>query len=180
MNIRFRAKNFSLTDGAREAITNKLELISNMFNQDTVFDVYLLKRDKDYKCEIKVQKGKDFVRSEEIGKTLEFSVENAITTLKKRVRKVKSMKITKKRGNSAISIRTINENIEEENFEEELIDMKIERRKFVNLDEISEDEAVLALEALNHSFYIFKNRDLNKKVCVVYRRNVGYGLIETE
>lgn len=180
MTIRFRAKNLNLTDGSKEAITNKLELISNMFNQDTIFDVYLLKRDKDYKCKIKVQKGKDFVRSEETGRTLEFSVDNAITTLKKRVRKVKSMKITKKRGNSAISIKTINENLEEEVFEEELLDMKIERRKYVNLDEISEEEAILALEALNHSFYIFKNRDLNKKVCVVYRRNVGYGLIETE
>ena len=88
------------------------------------------------------------------------------------------MKITKKRGNSAINIKNVNitEEIEEE---ENLIDFKIERRKFIELDEISEEEAILALESLNHSFYIFKNRDLNNKVCVVYRRNVGYGVIET-
>ena len=178
MNIKFRAKNFTLTDGAKEAIDKKLSKIMGMFNEDTVFDVYILKREKDYKCEIKVQKVKDFVRSEETGRTIEFSVDNAINNLKKRVRKVKSMKITKKRGNSAINIKNVNitEEIEEE---ENLIDFKIERRKFIELDEISEEEAILALESLNHSFYIFKNRDLNNKVCVVYRRNVGYGVIET-
>ena len=63
---------------------------------------------------------------------------------------------------------------------EELIDMKIERRKFIDMGEMSEDEAILALESLNHSFYLFRNKDLDNKVCVVYRRDVGYGLLETD
>ena len=178
MNIRFRAKNFSLTDGAKEAIDKKLTAILGMFHDDTMFDVYIVKREKDYKCEIKVQRGKDFIRSEEIGKTIEFSVDNAISTLKKRVRKVKSFKITKKRGNSALSLKDYNSDISLED-DENLIDLKVERRKFLNLEAITEEEAVLALESLNHSFYLFKNRDLDNKICVVYRRNVGYGLLET-
>ena len=84
MNIRFRAKNFSLTDGAKAAIDTKLTAIWGMFHEDTVFDVYIVKREKDYKCEIKVQRGKDFIRSEELGRTIEYSVDNAINTLKKR------------------------------------------------------------------------------------------------
>jgi putative sigma-54 modulation protein len=184
MNIKFRTKNFNLTDGARAAIDKKLTAILGMFHEDTVFNVYIVKRDKDYKCEIKVQRGKDFVRSEETGKTIEFSVENAINTLKKRVRKVKSMKITKKRGNATLSLKAIeNSNIDvdlDAPEGEELIDMKIERRKFIDMGEMSEDEAILALESLNHSFYLFRNKDLDNKVCVVYRRDVGYGLLETD
>lgn len=184
MNIKFRTKNFNLTDGAKTAIDKKLSAIWGMFHEDTVFNVYIVKRDKDYKCEIKVQRGKDFVRSEETGKTIEFAVENAISTLKKRVRKVKSMKITKKRGNAALSLKAIeNSNIDvdlDAPEDEELIDMKIERRKFISMDEMTEDEAILALESLNHSFYLFRNKDLDNKVCVVYRRNIGYGLLETE
>ena len=76
MNIKFRAKNFSFTDGAKVAIDNKLAKLSEMFNDDTIFDVYMVRREKDYKCEIKVQKGKDFIRAEETGQTIEFAVEN--------------------------------------------------------------------------------------------------------
>lgn len=184
MNIKFRAKNFNFTDGAKIAIDNKLNAIFGMFHEDTIFNVYIVKRDKDYKCEIKVQRGKDFIRSEETGKTIEFAVDNAINTLKKRVRKVKSMKITKKRGNATLSVRAIeNSNIDvdlDSPEGEELIDMKIERRKFIDMGEMSEDEAILALESLNHSFYLFRNKDLDNKVCVVYRRDVGYGLLETD
>lgn len=181
MNIKFRAKNFNFTDGAKAAIDAKLTAIWGMFHEDTMFDIYVIKRDKDYKCEIKVQRGKDFIRSEETGKTIEFAVDNAINTLKKRVRKVKSMKITKKRGNETLkAINSANIDVDIDDTEDELIDMKIERRKFIALDEVTEDEAVLALESLNHDFYLFRNKDLDNKVCVVYRRNVGYGLLETD
>ena len=181
MNIKFRAKNFNFTDGAKAAIDAKLTAIWGMFHEDTMFDIYVIKRDKDYKCEIKVQRGKDFIRSEEIGKTIEFAVDNAINTLKKRVRKVKSMKITKKRGNETLkAINSANIDVDIDDTEDELIDMKIERRKFIDMGEMSEDEAILALESLNHSFYLFRNKDLDNKVCVVYRRDVGYGLLETD
>lgn len=180
MEVSYRVKNFSLTTGAKEAISKKVNKISELFNEDTVFNVYILKRDKDYKCEIKVQNGKDFVRSEETGKTIEYSVDNALNTLKKRTRKIKSMRITKKRGNSTLSLKHT-PLIEDVNSMDDvdLTDYKIERRKYFNVDEVTEEEAMLALESLNHSFYIFKNKDLEGKVCIVYRRNVGYGLIET-
>ena len=176
MNIKFRAKNFNFTDGAKIAIDNKFNAISGMFHEDTIFNVYIVKRDKDYKCEIKVQRGKDFIRSEETGKTIEFAVDNAINTLKKRVRKVKSMKITKKRGNETLR----NTVVDEADDTSEVVDWKIERRKFIDLEVMSEEDAIISLEALNHSFFLFKNRDLDNKVCVVYRREVGYGLLETD
>ena len=129
MNIKFRAKNFNFTDGAKVAIDQKLTSIWGMFHEDTMFDIYIIKRDKDYKCEIKVQRGKDFIRSEETGKTIEFAVDNAINTLKKRVRKVKSMKITKKRGNETLkSINTSNINVDIDDTEDELVDMGHQRR----------------------------------------------------
>ncbi len=182
MNIKFRTKNFSLTDGAKAAIDKKLTSIWGMFHEDTIFNVYIVKREKDYKCEIKVQRGKDFIRSEETGKTIEFSVENAINTLKKRVRKVKSMKISKKRDDAVISKALQNNNIsvDVEDETDEIVNMKIERRKFISMEEMTEDEAILALEALNHSFFVFINKDLDNKVCVVYRRTTGYGLLETD
>lgn len=179
----FRTKNFDLTENAKMIINSKLEKISNIFNDDTIFNLYVLKRDKDYKCEIKVQNGRDFVRSEETGKTLERAIDNTILTLKKRTRKIKSMRITKKRGNDAIKMKESKNDLDEtiESMDDvELKDYKIERRKYFEVDSKTEEEAILGIESLNHSFYIFKNKDLNDKICIVYRRNVGYGLIETD
>lgn len=179
MTIKMRAKNFDLFDGAKKGVETEINKISDMFNPDTVFDVLFTKREKDFKCKITVQNGRDFVRSEEIGKTVEFALNNAVSTLKKRVRKVKSMRITKKRGNSAIS-----ETFEDRDYsismsDEELIDFDIEKRKSIKLDCVTEDEAILNLEALNHSFYVFKNKERKGKICIVYKRNVGYGILET-
>lgn len=179
----FRTKNFDLTENAKMIINSKLEKISNIFNDDTIFNLYVLKRDKDYKCEIKVQNGRDFVRSEETGRTLERAIDNTILTLKKRTRKIKSMRITKKRGNDAIKMKESKNDLDEtiESMDDvELKDYKIERRKYFEVDSKTEEEAILGIESLNHSFYIFKNKDLNDKICIVYRRNVGYGLIETD
>ena len=168
MEITFRVKNFDLSENAKNFISEKISGVKGLFHEDTVVHVYLLKREKDYKCEIKVQRGKDFVRSEEIGKTIQYAVNNAINTLTKRVRKVKSMKITKKRGNDALL------------FKNESKYFDIERRKELSLDSCSEEEAVLLLESLNHSFYIFKNSDLDDLICVLYKRESGYGLIEVK
>ena len=45
---------------------------------------------------------------------------------------------------------------------------------------MTSDEAVLQMNLLGHSFYVFRNIETNA-VCVVYHRNNGgYGLIETE
>ncbi len=45
---------------------------------------------------------------------------------------------------------------------------------------MTSDEAILQMNLLGHSFYVFRNIETNN-VCVVYHRNNGgYGLIETE
>ena len=42
------------------------------------------------------------------------------------------------------------------------------------------DEAILQMNLLDHSFYVFRRIDDNA-ICVVYHRNNGgYGLIETQ
>ena len=86
------------------------------------------------------------------------------------------MKITKKRGNETLR----NTVVDEADDTSEVVDWKIERRKFIDLEVMSEEDAIISLEGLNHSFFLFKNRDLDNKVCVVYRREVGYGLLETD
>ena len=67
------------------------------------------------------------------------------------------------------------QNFVDENVTEPEIPVKT---KMIFADEMSLDEAILQMEMLSHSFYIYKDIDADK-IAVVYKRNDGhYGLIE--
>ena len=67
-----------------------------------------------------------------------------------------------------------------DSIEDEKEEVKIVKRKSVEVKPMSEEEAVLQMELLEHQFYIFKDADTNK-VAVVYKRKEGnYGIIESE
>lgn len=54
------------------------------------------------------------------------------------------------------------------------------RTKRFAVKPMTTEEAILQMNLLDHTFYVFRNMDTSA-VCVVYRRNNGgYGLIETQ
>lgn len=54
----------------------------------------------------------------------------------------------------------------------------IGKQKMIVMESITPEQAVKELDALGHEWYVFKNRDENDVVCVVYKRFEGdYGLI---
>ena len=54
------------------------------------------------------------------------------------------------------------------------------RTKIVQADKMSLDEAILQMELLGHSFYVYTDEETNKKA-IVYQRDLGgYGLLEVQ
>lgn len=56
---------------------------------------------------------------------------------------------------------------------------EVARTKMLILEEMSQDDAIEMMEALGHTFFIYKDIDCKNDVCcVIYKRNDGrYGLI---
>ena len=79
----------------------------------------------------------------------------------------------------------VKDNIKEFNFdfdikEEEDSKEKIVKRKNIETKPMDEEEAILEMELLGHSFFVYKDMDTNN-TCVLYKRKDGdYGLIETK
>ena len=67
-----------------------------------------------------------------------------------------------------------------EQMQENIRKARIVKRKDIEMKPMDEEEAILEMELLGHSFFVYK--DVNtKKVCVLYKRKNGnYGIIETE
>ena len=64
--------------------------------------------------------------------------------------------------------------------EEEPDNYPIVRVKTYEMKPLTVQDAILHMNMVGHSFYMFKNRE-NGKICTVYKRNDGdYGLIEAE
>ena len=62
----------------------------------------------------------------------------------------------------------------------EVVEEKIVKRKDIEMKPMDEEEAILEMELLGHSFFVYKDMDTNK-TCVLYKRKDGdYGLIETK
>ena len=114
----------------------------------------------------------DTLRSEESHSDLYAAIDLTVDKLERQIRKNKT------KINSKIK-RNIIQNFEmdlEDNFEE---DSKVLKRKKVDMKPMDEEEAILQMEMLGHSFFVFKNADTDS-ICVLYLRKDGnYGIIET-
>ena len=118
------------------------------------------------------------LRAEETRDDLYAAIDVVVDKLERQIRKNKT-KIQSKKMKEKLSkdfmidaIEKIEDDKEEEN--------KIVKRKTVEVKPMSEEEAILQMELLEHQFYIFKDSETNK-VAVVYKRKEGnYGIIESE
>ena len=57
---------------------------------------------------------------------------------------------------------------------------KIVKKKKIEVKPMSEEEAIIQMNMLGHSFFVYKDVDTNE-ICVLYKRQDGnYGVIETK
>ena len=102
------------------------------------------------------------------------AIDEAVSFIDRRIRKNKTRLAKNLRPDALVSTVPAEFDVVEDN------DFDIIRTKRFSVKPMTTDEAVLQMNLLGHSFYVFRNIETNA-VCVVYHRNNGgYGLIETE
>ena len=130
------------------------------------------------KVEVTIPLKSIILRAEETKDDLYAAIDIVSDKLERQIRKNKT-KLQSKKMKEKFSKELIYDAIErlEEDKEET---SKIVKRKSVEVKPMSEEEAILQMELLEHQFYIFKDSETNK-VAVVYKRKEGnYGIIESE
>lgn len=193
MNISITARNFSLFEGTKVGIEDELKRVAKMLPSDVSFNVVLMKIERNgkitFKCDITVRDASYFVKGEaETGK-LEWSIDAAVDGVKRRLRRVKTALIDKSRAVKTKEFDKMFQNValEELQLKEDLDAIEtegfnsvddIKRRKRFELNVMTEEEAILQLELLGHSFFAFKNE--SGENVILYKRSKGYGLITLE
>lgn len=181
--INITARGFELKQGVKDGIDKELKRIEKMLPDSASFDVTLSKKKDGYKCDITVVNVGSFIRGEAKADRIEPVIDMTVDDLKRKIRKLKTYLVDKKRKGAIDEIVTafepFDDEISMENFEQyDASSAEIKRKKSISLQMMTDDEAIVQMEMLGHSFFVYLGIDGKTKI--IYKRIKGYGLLICE
>lgn len=171
MKISIFGKNIEVSDYLENIVHKKIRKLDKFFSDETEAMVTLSVEHNRHIAEVTIPYDGGVIRAEEVTGDMYASIDNVINKIEKQVHKFR--KRIEKDHRSGIF------NTEELDYEEEEEEgPRIVRVKHFDIKPMSEEEAMLQIELLGHSFYVFENAETGS-INVLYKRNDGnYGLIE--
>ena len=178
MKINIIGRQLSVFDDTKEMITEKLSKLDKYFGEEGSATVTLTHKRNLSTLEITIKASNTLFRSEVDADNFRDAMDRSIDNIERQIRKNKT-KLRKKLREGIISDAAIAAESLEAVDEPEESDIII-RKKVFEYTPMSPEEAVMQMNLLGHSFFVF-NDAITGKTCVVYTRKDGnYGLIEPE
>ncbi len=175
MIITVTGRQMNVRDSLREVIERKLTKFEKFFDASTMAYVVCKARKGVKIIELTVTHGGTLFRAEEESDTFVTALDRAMESFERQIRKNKT-RLEKRVRTGAFAPDP--EFVEEDEYEEEG-EFEI-RTKTYPFKPMHVEEAILQMNLLEHSFYVFTDADTGD-ACVVYRRKAGgYGLIVPE
>lgn len=171
MKLKFIGKNIEVTDALKDITSKKFEKLDKFFSKDIEGKVTYssIKNDKIFEATIYLPNS-TILRAEENTTDMYTSIDIVLDNLERQIRKNKTKLQKKYQSSETIRFEKFSENNDEG-------EGKIVRIKNFDVETMSEEEAVLQIDLLNHDFFIFKNAKDSKTNVLYKRRDGNYGLI---
>jgi len=171
MKFAIYGENVTVNDTMREKIEERLSELNKYVVIDEAQSARVTVKiyGGGLKVEVNVPTKVGLMRSEVVHEDFSTAVDLAIDKLEDQIRRQKG-RLSRRHKDS------LAENFVAANADDE--DETPVRTKTVYAEEMVLDDAIMHMEMLSHSFFIYKDAD-SEKIAVVYKRNDGgYGLIE--
>lgn len=173
MRINITTKNFNASDELKKAIEKKLGRLDKYFSDEVTANVRLSQEGKKDKIEATISNRGTIFRAEESGKDIFDSIDRIVDKLSNQMSKFKTKLQKKHKDNKEVFFAELPE------IEEEKEAVEVVKTKKFQLEPMNVEEAIMQMELVGHSFFVFLNME-SDSVNVVYKRNDGaYGLLET-
>lgn len=164
-------KNYSPSDKLKETIEKKFQKLDKYFSDDITGNVMVIREKSDYKVEATINAKGTLFRAEVKAQDPYDCVDRTIEKLSKQMSRFKSKLQKKYKGQKDFTFAELPEVEEQE-------EIKVVKKKKFELVPMTADEAIVQMELLAHSFYMFLNIETDA-VNVVYKRDDGaYGVLE--
>ncbi len=169
MKLHVRGRNIEVTAALKEYAEKRLGKLKKYSDQLGDAQVTMSVIKDVHRIEVTIPINGMLLRGEESSEDMYASIDLVAEKLEKQIMKYKG-KISKRSGKSAIGAKNSEATENEE--------PQIVRTKRFPIKPMAVDEAVLQMNLLGHSFFVFTN-DETEQVNVLYKRKDGnYGLIE--
>ncbi|MBB3114241.1 putative sigma-54 modulation protein [Paenibacillus phyllosphaerae] len=179
MKYNIRGQNIQVTDAMREYVEKKVSRLEKYFEAPNASDLNatMSVTKGRHRIEVTIPLPGVVLRAEEKSEDMYASIDLVVDKLERQIRKYKTKVNRKVRQESGI--RTLfKDEVAAGRVLEDEEEWELVRTKSFTLKPMDVEEAILQMNMVGHSFFVFANSD-TKEVNVVYRRGDGrYGLIE--
>lgn len=171
MKMKFTGRKIDVTEGLKSYTTAKLSKLDKFFGAEAEADVTLSVQKDDHIIEVTIYHNGMIYRAEVSDSDMYAAIDRVEDVLERQIRKQKT-RLEKKLKSGAFNDLEPFGDIEEET------EFKIVKTKRYENKPMSVEEAILQMNLLGHTFYIFNNAETMDKNVVYKRKDGNYALIE--
>ena len=173
MEVLIRGNKVEITESMSNYVKEKLSKLDKYMDTESLKANVLVKvRNYTQKIEVTIPLKTLILRAEEEQQDFYSAVDLVVSKLERQIRKNKD-KLVKKEKNA-------NKDFNIEDLIPIESDEKVIKRKKIDIKPMDEEEAILQMELLGHSFYLYKDSESNTVSVIYKRKDGGYGIIESE
>lgn len=174
MNINVRGKNVEVTPALRNYVEKRVGKLERFFDGLRDAEVKLEIKKSRHKVEVTIPLNGMILRGEEATADMYASIDLVVEKLEKQIERYKG-KLQIKKSKSASDAKTPEISQDDKKEEDRF---KIVKTKRFAIKPMSVEEAVMQMNLLGHSFFVFMNAETEQVNVVYVRKDGNYGLIE--
>ncbi len=174
MRILINAKNMEVSDYLRDVVEKKVGKLARYFQSGTDAHVNMSIQKSRHIVEVTIPFDGIVMRAEEATGDMYASIDGALKKLERQIRKHRT-KIERRLHTDAFVGAPVYED-DGDAFE----DLELMRTKKYTVKPMSVEEAIMQLEMLHHSFFVFVNSETNQVNVIYTRHGGGIGLLEPD
>lgn len=172
MRVNITSKNLNASDNLKATIEKKFEKLNKYFSDDITASVMLSQERGRQRIEATINAKGTIFRAEELTGDAYEGVDRIVEKLSSQMSRFKTKLSKKHKEGRGLIFDAVPEAYEDE-------EIRVVRTKKFDLVPMSTDEAIVQMELLEHSFFVFLNMETDSVNVVYKRKDKDYGLLET-
>ena len=172
MNVKVHGKDVSVSPKTEDNIRERLAFLDQYFiiDEDDVANCVLKKVGNEIRIEITINTKAGILRAEETNVDLRTALDEVTAKLQRQI-------ITQKNRLNRRHRSSLAKSFVDSELEEDAKDIPV-RTKLVVAERMSLDEAILQMEMIGHSFFVYTDEEDGQLSIVYHRYDGGYGVLD--
>jgi putative sigma-54 modulation protein len=173
MKVIITSKNFNASDHLKATIEKKFERLGKYFSDDIVANVTLVMEKGRQTMETTINAKGTIFRAEETSNDMYVAIDSIIDKLASQMSRFKTKLQRKHKEHKELEFGDLPDDSDIENEA-----MTVARSKKFDMMPMTSEEAIMQMELLGHTFFVFMNVDTSSVGVVYKRKNGDFGLLE--